>query len=439
MVEEEALLLGSSGMRHHLTCPISLQPMQDPVTSPAGISYDRRAIERWLGSGHATCPVTGHPLSLADLTPNHTLRRLIQSHYYHHHLSASSSTTPPADREPQPPDAAADVVKKLLSVSPSSSGAVVDVLRAAAEVASRSHVARRHILCDAAGVVVPHVLRVLVSSAEKKDVAAVDACLAFLRALLISGGGADDELPPSPLAAADTAARHLLDLVNALTDALVALLAPGGGAGGPTPTTAADAVRLLDSALESADAAVLSRLRPELFHALTAAARARAAPRAALRALLRACHVSRNRLLAVDAGAAHEAVELELDSSPRRTTTTEVALALLAELCLCAEGRAAVTAHPAGIAVVARRLLRVSSAAADASAVQVLASVAGRAAAPETLREMARVGAVGKLCCVLQADCDAGVKDVARQVLRMHSGVWSGSPCVSAYLLSRYL
>ncbi|KAK3139379.1 hypothetical protein QOZ80_5AG0382340 [Eleusine coracana subsp. coracana] len=431
----EDALLGSSGMRHHLTCPISLQLMQDPVTSPAGISYDRRAIERWLAAGHATCPVTGHPLSLADLTPNHTLRRLIQSHYYHHHVSSTPrSDQPPADA------AAADVVKKLLSVS-SSSGAV-DVLRAAAEVASRNHVARRHILRDAGGAV-PHVLRVLVSCVEKNDVAAVEACLAFLRALFISGG-ADDELPP-PLATADTG-RHLLDLVNALTDALVALLAPGG-AEGPTPTAdaAASAVRLLDSVLEPADAAVLSRLRPELFHALTAAARARVAPRAALRALLRACHVSRNRLLAVEAGAAHEAVELELDSSPSsppatsRWRTTEVALALLAELCLCAEGRAAVAAHPAGIAVAARRLLRASSAAADASAVQVLASVAGRAAAPETLREMARVGAVGKLCCVLQADCDAGVKNVARQVLRMHSGVWSGSPCVSAYLLSRYL
>ena len=113
-------------------------------------------------------------------------------------------------------------------------------------------------------------------------------------------------------------------------------------------------------------------------------------------------------------------------------------MALLAELCACADGRAAVAAHPAGVAVVARRLLRVS-AAADACSVRVLAAVGGRAASPEVLREMARVGAVGKLCCVLQADCDAAVKEAARAVLRLHSGVWSGSPCVSAYLLSRYL
>jgi hypothetical protein len=113
-------------------------------------------------------------------------------------------------------------------------------------------------------------------------------------------------------------------------------------------------------------------------------------------------------------------------------------MALLSRLCACAEGRAAVAAHPAGIAVVAKRVLRVS-AAADACAVRVLAAVCGRAASPEVVREMARVGAVGKLCCVLQADCDPDVKETARAVLRMHSGVWCGSPCVSAYLLSRYL
>ena len=73
----------------------------------------------------------------------------------------------------------------------------------------------------------------------------------------------------------------------------------------------------------------------------------------------------------------------------------ELAMALLAELCACADGRAAVAAHPAGVAVVVARRLLCMSAAADACAVRVLAAVAGRAAPPEVLREMARVGAVG--------------------------------------------
>jgi len=69
----------------YFLCPISLQLMRDPVTLPTGISYDRAAISRWLASAAAssssrTCPVTRQPLEPElQLTPNHTLRRLIGS------------------------------------------------------------------------------------------------------------------------------------------------------------------------------------------------------------------------------------------------------------------------------------------------------------------------------------------------------------------------
>ncbi|CAN6330614.1 unnamed protein product [Urochloa humidicola] len=405
------------GMRHHFMCPISLQPMQDPVTAPTGITYDRRAIERWLAAGHATCPVTGQPLALADLTPNHTLRRLIQSWRPRYTPAPAPGANNPVD----------DVAKKLLSNT--SSLPPVDVLREVADVASQSDVARRNMV-DAG--VLQRVLRLAVSCAKatiQEDMPIVEACLDLARALAVSG---DDELRPLHVAADSQ------DLLDAVTDVLVALETPG-----PGDAARASAVRLLDAVTEFCGAAVLERLRPELFRGVTAVVHDRVSPgatRSALRALLHACPVGRNRALAVEAGAAHEAIELELDAPPPPSSrrATELAMALLAELCACADGRAAVAAHPAGVAIVARRLLRVS-AAADACAVRVLAAVAGRAASPEVLREMARVGAVGKLCCVLQADCDGGVKEAARAVLRLHSGVWSGSPCVSAYLLSRYL
>ncbi|PWZ44309.1 E3 ubiquitin-protein ligase PUB23 [Zea mays] len=446
-----------SAMRHHLMCPISLQPMQDPVTAPTGITYDRRAIERWLAAGHATCPVTGQPLALADLTPNHTLRRLIQSW-----CGPRPSTPPEAGGANKPADGDDDavehsrtdddVVKKLLRAATSPP---VDVLREAAAAASESDAARRRMV-DAG--VLQRVLRgvAAIASEVKTDdprhhenesrsssaiARAIEARLDLARALAVSSCD-DDELRPQLVS--DSLVHGLLD---AATDVLAALERAGGGGGDDGDAARASAVRLLDSVTGAAGAAVLERLRPGLFRAVTAVVRDRVSPaatRSALRVLLHACPLGRNRALAVEAGAAREAIELELDAPPpppgggggRRAT--ELALALLAELCACADGRAAVAAHPAGVAVVARRLLRVS-AAADACAVRVLAAVGGRAASPEVLREMARVGAVGKLCCVLQADCDAAVKDAARAVLRLHHGVWSGSPCVSAYLLSRYL
>lgn len=66
----------------YFICPISLQIMKDPVTTITGITYDRHSIEQWLITDRKnSCPVTQQPLprDYDFITPNHTLRRLIQS------------------------------------------------------------------------------------------------------------------------------------------------------------------------------------------------------------------------------------------------------------------------------------------------------------------------------------------------------------------------
>ncbi|PNT70362.1 hypothetical protein BRADI_2g10920v3 [Brachypodium distachyon] len=407
-------------------CPISLTRMQDPVTAPSGITYDRGAIERWLAAGHDTCPVTGRgPLSLADLTPNLTLRRLILSW-----PNPNSNRHPPALTTPDQPDSRndecggpAELVKKLMVAVPA---------------AKADAMARRSMI--------PRVLPLFVSScateaAEKKksfSPSGVEAaCLALLDALGVSA----DEIRP-----------HLLPaepgFLDALTHVLVTLTLELQHEDYYSEPTLQRAVRLLESATEASTPALLDRLRPDLLRALTAVLHARrrvplATTRAALKTILNACAASsRNLRLAAESGVAHEAIELELSLGGTSRATTELVMAVLSLLCSgSAEARATVAGHAAGIAVVAKRVLLRggSSAAGDAAAVRVLASVCGRGASPETVREMARVGAVGKLCCVLQAECDQVTKEAARRVLRMHAGDWAGSPCVSAYLLSRYL
>ena len=63
---------------NYFICPISLDIMKDPVIAVSGITYDRESIDKWLEKV-SSCPVTKQPLpSDSDLTPNHTLRRLIQ-------------------------------------------------------------------------------------------------------------------------------------------------------------------------------------------------------------------------------------------------------------------------------------------------------------------------------------------------------------------------
>ncbi|XP_042022151.1 U-box domain-containing protein 27-like isoform X1 [Salvia splendens] len=74
-------------MPPHFRCPISLDIMKSPVSLSTGVTYDRASIQRWLDAGNNTCPATMQLLPTKDLTPNHTLQRLIQIW--------SDSSTPP--------------------------------------------------------------------------------------------------------------------------------------------------------------------------------------------------------------------------------------------------------------------------------------------------------------------------------------------------------
>ncbi|KAK3140045.1 hypothetical protein QOZ80_5AG0394700 [Eleusine coracana subsp. coracana] len=58
-------------------CPISLELMKDPVIVATGQTYERVCIEKWLASGHHTCPTTQQRMANTTLTPNYVLRSLI--------------------------------------------------------------------------------------------------------------------------------------------------------------------------------------------------------------------------------------------------------------------------------------------------------------------------------------------------------------------------
>ncbi|CAN0927071.1 U-box domain-containing protein 30 [Linum grandiflorum] len=60
-------------------CPISLEPMRDPVSLCTGQTYERSNIQKWLSMGHYTCPTTMQELWDHDLTPNATLQHLIHT------------------------------------------------------------------------------------------------------------------------------------------------------------------------------------------------------------------------------------------------------------------------------------------------------------------------------------------------------------------------
>jgi hypothetical protein len=58
--------------------PITHELMRDPVTLSDGHTYERTSITAWL-AGHDTSPLSGTVVTKV-MTPNHTLRSLIQSY-----------------------------------------------------------------------------------------------------------------------------------------------------------------------------------------------------------------------------------------------------------------------------------------------------------------------------------------------------------------------
>lgn len=365
--------------------------MKDPVTTATGISYERESIERWLFTDRRlTCPITNAPLPAdAELTPNHNLRRLIQSWSAIHAPDRIPTPRQPADLP--------TVQNLLRNLSPSS----LSVLSA---LAAESKSNCRLILCAGAS-------RRLLSFLPTASPSSADAALSLLLSLHVP----QDDLKP------------LVSDNYELVDA-VSLLIP----------RSSSAVPFLKTVFELASPKLLERVKVETFRAVVGVIRGAVSgrgTRAALKMLLLSCPWGTGRAKIVEAGAVAEIVELELRGHGEKRTT-ELGLGVLEQLCMCADGRAELAGHAAGVAVVAGRMIRVSPAA-DEKAVGILMAVAA-ASSGEGAREMMRVGAVSKLCLVMQAECLSGVRERARRVLRMHSGVWKNSPCFNSHLFSRY-
>lgn len=60
-----------------LKCPITQMPMQDPVTASDGVSYERKAIERWM-TNKTVSPSTNLPIS-QTLYPSINIRKLLEA------------------------------------------------------------------------------------------------------------------------------------------------------------------------------------------------------------------------------------------------------------------------------------------------------------------------------------------------------------------------
>lgn len=389
----------------YFICPISMQLMKDPVTVSTGITYDRENIEKWLFSCKNTaCPVTKQPLTTSDdLTPNHTLRRLIQAW----------CTINAVERIPTP-KAAVDrpQILKLLHGANNSPISQLHCLHRLRSIAHRDESSRNQL--HSAATVLDFLSSVVRKSA---DAAARDAALDILQKIELS----DTDLK-----------SFTADNNGEFLDSLTQIIEIG------SYQSRAHAVTLLKSAIGVADPDHLIGSRPELFSRISRIIADRISPQAtksALQLLVELCPWGRNRVKAVEGGAARVLIELLLETQDRRVC--ELALAALDQLCRCAEGRAELLGHAAGLAVVSKKILRVSHGG-NERAVRIIGSISRQSGNSRVVEEMLQVGVVAKLCLVLQVEGSERTKERAREILRLHSRVWRNSSCIPSHLLSSY-
>ncbi|KAI3794820.1 hypothetical protein L1987_37459 [Smallanthus sonchifolius] len=391
-------------------CPISLEIMKDPVTLSTGITYDRESIEKWLcNKKNVTCPLTKQTLTDIELTPNHTLRRLIQSWCT---INASSGI----ERFPTPrlPVSKSQILKLL-------------------EDSKSPHLRMKRLKRLK--------MIVLESVMNKRSVEAVGAAdyLAYIVSNPSSNVTSSSEVDEAisilfHLRLSQTGLKALLGKNGEFVEALTHVMQRTAN-----DESRAYSVSLLKSMMGVVEPVQVMSLKPHFFIEVTRILVKQISPKAtkaALKLLIGVCPWGRNRIKIVEAGAVPVLVDTLLDCNEKRIV--EMVLMLLHQLCLCADGRAELLKHGAGLAVVSKKIFRVSPEASE-RAVRILHSVAKFSGNSSVIQEMLQLGVVGKLCFLLQVDyCGSKTSEKAREILKMHAGAWKNSSCIPDNLVSSY-
>ncbi|KAK8280104.1 hypothetical protein V6Z11_D09G154000 [Gossypium hirsutum] len=377
----------------YFICPISLQIMRDPVTAITGITYDRESIEQWLLKGKSTnCPVTQQPLpTVSDLTPNHTLRRLIQAW-------CNENASLGVDRIPTPKPSIDKFHFLKLIKQLQHPDSKMKALKELDLLAARNERNRKYMV--EAGV--PKAMLSFIVNCFKEDcVSGLEEALSVL--FLIRIPSAEAKLLPKQN---DQIIKSLIWVLGCEFNTQV---------------------MVKSHAFFEMIVGVLKQCTTRITQQ---------GINSALHVLLDACPWGRNRLMMVESGAVSALIELELGSPEKRTT--ELILGILFHLCSCADGRAEFLRHKGGIAVVTKRIMRVSPAA-DDRAVLILSLISKFSATSWVVHEMLEVGTVTKLCMLLQLDCATYLKEKTMEILRSHSDDWLKFPCIDKTVLTRYI
>ncbi|OAY73942.1 E3 ubiquitin-protein ligase PUB23-like [Ananas comosus] len=397
MEEEEAPLL--------FRCPISMDLMADPVTIATGVSYERKNIEKWLLTyKRSTCPATMQHLDTLDLTPNHTLKRLIST--WLDKQSANPNTT---DQR-----STGDLISRLTDIE--SSPFKVNSLRSLKSMLETSEEMQNRLLRSGGIEVLARIMSQATAAADITDFSAFRACE--------EAAGVVSVLPLYD-EASSSAAEILLrpKCVKPMT----AILQRGSAeARIATMDILVKMARInrkwIDALGDDQNTEVLKSLLDLLSDEIST----RKLSSLSLEVLLSIVAGSKGgRSRAVDVGAVPVLIELLPDADRH---TCERILLLLKRLCECPEGRSAFAEHAMGVAAVAKKILRVSDGGTKVG-VKILWLVCSFFPTEKVLDEMMASGAVKKLLALVHVDGRPSTKEKAIKIIRMHGMTWRQYPC----------
>lgn len=388
----------------HFRCPISMELMNEPVTISTGVTYERKNIEKWFFNyKKKTCPATMQPINVdIQLTPNHTLKRLIHS-WQNRDCSLSSPRTSISA-------AKHDEILSLLNTIETSPFKVTSLkkLRSIIEMSDDTKSDLIH-YSNGVEVLVKMLLQILVLEGCS-DFITFRACEEALGVLY--------QLPISQT-------FQLLSKPEVMSSMAIMLQRASAEA-------RLHALNILRNIAKCTDYDwnfLIQHQSLDFFKSLLELVSDEICTKAsscALEVLIDILSASKkSRLKAIEAGAVCVLIELLPDSNKPKC---ERVLVLIKMLCECAEGRLALVEHGMGIASISKKMLHVSN---DSTkiAVKILWLVCNFHPNEKVLEEMLIYGAVKKLMALLHMDGRSSTKDKVIKMFKLHGNSWKKYPC----------
>lgn len=395
----------------HFRCPISMELMKDPVTISTGVTYERKNVEKWFYTyKKKTCPATMQAIHSFDMTPNHTLKRLILA--WQNGKSQSNSSSSFSNKH--------DELVSLLNTIESSPFKVSSLKKLKSIVDVGDHDVKDDFkTCGGVEVLVRIIQQILMESSDFVTFRACEEALSLLIKL--------------PFVLEEDETIKILLQPGCMKSMAIMLQRGSAEARFCTVSifqriTKADCnwnIVIEDQGIEFFKS-LLEILSDEICSKASSCA---------LQVLIDILEKSKkSRLKAIEAGAICKLIEILPDSNK---SNCEKIMYLIKLLCECADGRMGFIEHGLGIAVISKKMLNISNVATKIGA-KILSLICNSNPTEKVLEDMLMYGTVKKLVTLLHISGSSSTKDRVLKIFKLHGDKWKKNPCFP-YELKNYL